>query len=108
VSTKYQIIIIGAKSPLIKDIVNILYHHIKELGLTKKLIFVIKESNFYKDYKNNAPAYCLYFGDNSGDFKNLDILITLINDATLILPIVDDLSKFNKLIPKELENINGF
>lgn len=107
-STKYQIIIIGAKSPLIKDIVNILYHHIKELGLTKKLIFVIKESNFYKDYKNNAPAYCLYFGDNSGDFKNLDILITLINDATLILPIVDDLSKFNKLIPKELENINGF
>lgn len=52
--------------------------------------------------------YCLYFGDPGGNFKNVDLLNTLINDASLILPITNDLTQFKQTIPKLLETINGF
>ena len=41
-------------------------------------------------------------------FRSQDILAKLITDATLILPIVTDLTKFTQQIPSELNNINGF
>jgi hypothetical protein len=76
--------------------------------LLKESIKEIDEANFHTGYKGNAPTFCLYFGSDSGSFKNLDILSTLIRDANLILPIGSDLKKFSKQIPKELGNVNGF
>jgi len=106
--TKYQIIIIGSNNNLIKEILKILFRHINELGLQAKSITIITEENFYNKYKANAPTFCLYFSNNDGDFKSLDILKILQKDATLILPIVDQITKFSKLIPPELRNVNGF
>lgn len=107
-TTKYQIIKIGADNPFYKEVLETLYYHIEELGLAKESILVIDENNFKSDYKRNAPTFCLYFGDNSGSFKNIDLLETLIKDANLILPIVSDITKFSSQIPKKIENVNGF
>jgi len=107
-TTKYQIIKIGDDNSFYKNVLGVFYLHITELGLSKDSIIEIDESNFLKEYKRNAPAFCLYFGSNSGSFKNLDLLNTLINDAILILPIVSDLQKFNAQIPEVLKNVNGF
>ena len=106
--TKYQIVKIGSDNPFYKDVMETLYNHIDELGLAKDSILEIDESNFKDEYKGNAPTFCLYFGSNSGDFKNIDLLEVLINDANLILPVVVDLEKFSRQIPKELSNVNGF
>lgn len=106
--TKYQIILIGDRNPLINDILTALFDHISELGLNKESIILIEESNFHTKYKKNAPDFCLYFSDTVGDFKNLDILETLLNDATLVLPVVTDLGKFEQVVPEALKNINGF
>lgn len=105
--TKYQVIKIGHKLPYDDDIFKIFYHHIKELGIAIDCIKIIDETNFYQ-YEANAPTFCLYYGHENGVFKNQDILDKLINDATLILPIVADLTNFRKLIPSQLHNINGF
>lgn len=106
-TTKYQIIKIGAKNAFYKEVLDAFYLHIVELGLSKDSIIEIDESNFHAEYKRNAPAFCLYFGRKSGSFKNIDLLKTLIKDAILILPIASDLMKFNYQIPKELRNVNG-
>jgi hypothetical protein len=106
--TKYQLIKIGADNIFYKEILDTLYHHINELGLAKESILEIDERNFHVDYKGNAPTFCLYFSNDSGSFKNIDLLEILIKDANLILPIASDLSKFSTQIPKELANVNGF
>ncbi|MDP2301048.1 MAG: toll/interleukin-1 receptor domain-containing protein [Ignavibacteria bacterium] len=107
-TTKYQIIKLGADNPLYKEVLDTLYHHIAELGLAKEAILEIDESNFKTEYKGNAPTFCLYFGSDAGTFKNIELLEILINDANLILPIASDTTKFKLQIPKELENVNGF
>ncbi|MFA6013043.1 MAG: toll/interleukin-1 receptor domain-containing protein [Desulfobacteraceae bacterium] len=106
--TKYQIIKIGADNPFYKEVLDTLYHHIAELGLAKESILEIDENNFKTEYKGNAPTFCLYFGSDSGSFKNIDLLKILIKDANLILPVVSDLENFSSQIPKELANVNGF
>lgn len=107
-TTKYQIIKIGAANPFYNEVMDTLYHHVRELGLPKDSILEINENNFKTDYKGNAPTFCLYFGSDSGSFSHLDLLNILIKDANLILPIASDITKFNFQIPPELENINGF
>jgi hypothetical protein len=106
--TKYQLIKLGTENPFHKEVLDTLYHHVSELGLTKESIIEIDDSNFKSKYKANAPAFCLYFGSNSGLFNDINLLEILIKDANLILPIVSDLGKFRSQIPKELENVNGF
>ncbi len=106
--TQYQVILIGDQNLLQKEILETLFRHTTELGLQKESIVVIEPDNFLKEYKANAPAFCLYSGSDTGDFKNLDILDTLLKDATLILPIVTDFKFFKKHIPEVLWNINGF
>src|ERR1035437_3675352 len=107
-TTKYQIINLGAKNLHYNEVLDTLLHHIEELGLAKESILEIDENNFKSEYKGNAPSFCLYFGDDSGSFQNIDLLKILIKDATLILPIASDITKFNLQIPEELTNVNGF
>ncbi|HLP32513.1 MAG TPA: toll/interleukin-1 receptor domain-containing protein, partial [Bacteroidia bacterium] len=107
-TTKYQIIKLGSDNPFYKEVLDTLYHHIIELGIAKESIIEIDETNFSQEYKGNAPTFCLYFGSNSGDFKNIDLLDILIKDANLVLPIASDITKFKHQIPTELENVNGF
>lgn len=106
--TRYQLICIGEKSKYLNEVIDAFFRHTTELGVDKDSINVIDSSNFKTDYKSNAPAFCLYFGSESSNFKNLDILNILIKDATLILPIATDLEKYKIQIPKDLENVNGF
>ncbi len=84
------------------------YKHIEELGMPLDMVVFLDEKNFNSEYKPNTPMYCLYFGVPGSNFKNTDILTKLINDASLILPITDDLTRFKQTIPKQLETINGF
>ncbi len=107
-TTKYQIIKIGADNPFYKEVLDTLYYHIEELGLAKESILEIDETNFIAEYKGSAPTFCLYFGSDSGSFKNVDLLEVLIKDANLILPIASELAKFSSQIPTELGNVNGF
>jgi hypothetical protein len=106
--TKYQLIRIGENNSFYSEILKTLYSHISELGLQKDCITEIDENNFSTEYKANAPTFCLYFGSSSGAFDNQDILAKLIKDATLVLPVVSDLTKFTQQIPTELHNTNGF
>lgn len=104
---KYQFIHIGNTSPFLNRILNSFFRKIDDLGMKSDLINVINPINFIKEYQSNLPTYCLYFGDSSGDFKDIGILQTLINDDALILPIVPDINSFVKSVPNELAKING-
>lgn len=106
IQTKYQLAFIGNASPFKKEILDAFFSHIAELGLAKDAIMLLDEMNFRKEYKANAPTVALYFGGST--FPNLDILNNLVKDANIILPIVDDKTKFNALTPKILHPINGF
>lgn len=107
-TTKYQLIRIGADNPLYNEVLRTFYHHIKELGIVIESIVEIDESNFDVLYTGNAPSFCLYFGSENGHYKNIDILKILITDANLILPVVSNIKKFTVQIPPELINVNGF
>lgn len=105
--TRYQTILIGNENSFISQIRESLNQHIAELGILADSLLYIDQSNF-SEYKANAPAVCLYFGDNDGKFSDTDLLHTLTNDATLIIPLVDNLDNFKAAIPEQLHKINGY
>lgn len=107
-TTKYQLIILGSKTDFIKEILDIFYLRISEMGIDQNSISEINNTNFKKLYRANAPSFCLYFGNENGDYQNVGILKILLYDATLTLPIVTDFKHFDKQIPEILRNINGF
>lgn len=106
--SKYQIVFIGNKHLFEKDILDLIYYHLKELGVDKDYVVVIDENNISTEYKENAPLFCLYFGDSAGDFKNIALLDKLIANGSLILPVVDDLRRIETAIPVQLHRINGY
>lgn len=105
--TKYQLVFIGHNNPLKPKILTIFFKHIEDLGLSNSSIIVLEENNFKDNYASNSPTVAIYFGNDTKDFQNLDILDILINDATFILPVVNNIEKFSSLVPKQLHPING-
>lgn len=105
--TKYQIILLGSNSSLLDNIKESLNRHVDELGILADFLIYIDKTNF-SEYKANAPAVCLYFGSNEGMVGDLELLRSLINDATLIIPLVVDLKSFKECTPEELHKINGY
>src|SRR5690606_29179710 len=65
---------------------------------------VINENNF-EDYRNNQPAFTIYFGDSEGEYKHIKFVKKLIKDANPILPVYYD--SFENEIPEVLSNYNG-
>ncbi|WP_313190929.1 toll/interleukin-1 receptor domain-containing protein [Sphingobacterium sp.] len=106
--TKYQFIFIGKPIPFKHEIEQIFRKRIEDLGIDNNAILIIDEENFQTAYIANAPAFCLYYGDEDGVFPNHDILEILIDDATLILPVVCDLNEIGNIIPERLRKINAF
>jgi hypothetical protein len=106
--TRYQIAILGARPRLLDQIVETIFFHISELGIDKNYITFLNENNFDLNYKANAPTFCMYFGDPTEIFRNVDILEKLIKDASLIVPVVNDLNSITKSTPEILHGINGF
>lgn len=105
---KYQLIYIGDKHPLLDKIIKTFNHHIEELNIVKDSIIFINDANFNTEYKSNVPTVVLYFGSETGDFKNVDILDRVLKSVEIVLPIVNDLIEFPKKVPNQLTAINGF
>ncbi|AND14843.1 toll/interleukin-1 receptor domain-containing protein [Proteus mirabilis] len=101
----YQLVLLGDKEKYEKPIVNWLLIQTKILGIQNEFIKVINRLNF-NEYLPNNPTYGLYFGSENTSLDQ-NILNTLIDDATLILPIIPDLSLANHYLPKELHPINA-
>jgi hypothetical protein len=104
---KDQLIILGTESPIVENIKNLFFKKLDDLKLPKDIVKIIDDKNFQEDYSGNQPAFVLYIGDISGDFKDLDIAEKLVKDGTMILPIYFTSESFSKEIPKVLENQNG-
>lgn len=104
---KYQLIVIGSKVSVIDDLIKLFLKKVDELNLPKESIKVIQSDNFENEYQGNQPAFVFYFGDEKGDFKDIDKSEKLLKDGTLILPIYFNDDCFSKEIPKTLENQNG-
>jgi len=107
-NTKYQLVFIGTENTYKESIADTFTKRIQELGLTTNSIIILDEKNFQNDYKKNSPTVALYFGGNVSNFPNIDILDTLIQDASFILPIGDDLDRILAQIPKNINSLNGF
>ena len=69
---------------------------------------VIDDLGFKNTFKSNAPGVCIYFGERTTNFKNLDSLDLLLLESIITIPVVDDLQNFSSQIPKQLRGINGF
>jgi hypothetical protein len=107
VTTRYQVILIGNENQYNVDIVDTFIKRILELGLSESAVAILNKTNFHHEYQGNSPSVCLYFGVGA-PYANIDILNICINDAIFVIPILDDLTSFSLLIPRELELINGF
>lgn len=106
---KYQLIILGNDAPEKHKILNKFFEKIKDLGINREVIKIIKEESYTKEYMGNQPSFALYFGDLKGNHKSLDVTEKLMKDGTMILPIFFGNQKgaFSKEIPSILSNQNG-
>lgn len=103
----YQLVFLGKEEKYKELIIEQLYKQIEQLGICISSIKIIDRLNFDKEYQANNPTYCLYFGslDKSRDQY---FIKKLIQDATLILPIVTRLDDVSISIPDLLKEINAF
>lgn len=106
-TTQYQLILLGANHRYTGKIIAGLKLRIKELGLEADALRIIRPSRFKKYYRANAPAFCLYFGSATSTPLHLPQIDTLLQHATLILPIVSDLNKIATEVPPQLQSLNG-
>ena len=104
---KYHLILLGSDVPIKQDILSQINKELVHLGLPEDFIKIIESADLERVYKGNQPAFAIYFGDEEGDFKDLDITEKLIKDGTMILPIYFNVGAFETEIPKKLENQNG-
>ncbi|AYN67466.1 toll/interleukin-1 receptor domain-containing protein [Euzebyella marina] len=102
---KYQLITLGSDVRERQIIINQIREDLRNLKLPEEFIKVIPASSIEDEYKGNQPAFALYFGDTSSDFKDLDVTQKLLKDGTMILPIFYD--SFETDIPRVLENQNA-
>lgn len=101
---KYQLIILGTIKPLVESIISTFYEKIEELKLQKEFYEIYFKDNL-NSYKGNQPAFVLYFGNENGNFEDLDDIQILLNEGNIVLPIF--FNSFGKEIPKILSNQNG-
>lgn len=102
---KYQLILLGNLGKNSNNIKKLFFEKLVELKLPEEAYVVINQNNFVQDYKENQPAFCLYFGYTNGNHNELSFIKKIIIDASPILPIF--YNSFSDEIPEELENYNG-
>lgn len=105
--TKYQLITIGHHSRYSDQVIALFKEKIIDLGLDEASIQIINASNFSIEFKENAPAVCVYFGEATSDHKDLSILNKLLEEAVFIIPAVSTLENFSTQVPEKLKGING-
>lgn len=104
---KYQLILLGSDAPFKQNILSQINKELVHLGLAEDFIKIIEPADLESEYKGNQPAFAIYFGNERGDFKDLNIIEKLIKDGIMILPIYINDGAFGTEIPKELKNQNG-
>lgn len=103
---KYQLVLVGPSDLYRKKTVDLFFKRIEDLGLSRDSVIIQDEQNFFNEFKPNCPAVCIYFGV-VGAVKNLDVLNVLINESSVVIPVVSDLNHFSDYAPEQLKGING-
>jgi hypothetical protein len=105
---KYQIILLGSHE-LESQVLDAFYERIQELGLNKNMFNEIRVENFKNDFKSNTPSVCLFFGKAEPVSESVENIIQTLKDAASpIIPIVSDTSRCKQEIPESLSTINAF
>lgn len=112
---KYQLIFLGEDFGINNIIQENLLEKLSELGVDHGHVNFINSQNV-DGYSDRNPSFCLYMGHephqcalaNGLIYKDEKFAEKLVNDATLILPIIEKhLDNFNGLIPSQLRQFNG-
>ncbi len=101
---KYQLIFLGTIKPLASSLISKYYEKIEELRLQKEFYEIYFKEQL-DSYKGNQPTFIIYFGNENGDFEDLEEIEMLLKDGNIVLPIF--LNSFSQEIPKILSNQNG-
>jgi hypothetical protein len=81
---------------------------VDDLGISRDFFKIIDRYNF-EEYTDANPAFCIYVGNRSEtNFLDEEFVEELVNNATLLLPVIDEnLSEFNNLVPELIQKYNG-
>ena len=79
---KYQLIILGSYIGGVKEITDLFSKRLDELNLQKDFYQIIFSSDFDKEYRGCQPTFTIYFGNQTGDFLDLEKLKSCLMMAT--------------------------
>lgn len=102
---KYQLILLGSFDGTENEISNLFLKRLEELQLQANFYEIVYSRDFNALYKGNQPTYTIYFGNQSGNFQDLDKIERLLKEGNIILPIFHN--SFSAEIPEILGNQNG-
>ena len=102
---KYQLIILGSYFGGVTEISDLFSQRLDELNLQKDYYQIIFSADFDKEYRGCQPTFTIYFGNQTGDFLDLEKIEKLLNDGNIVLPIFRN--SFSAEIPSILGNQNG-
>jgi hypothetical protein len=103
--SSYQLIVLGNDNKFHNLVMETLHARLEELGLLRDMLEIIDSNGFADNYRANSPVVAIYYGGILHD--DLAIIDRLKIDASLILPVCQNLSTFAQEIPENLRSING-
>ena len=104
-TASYQIVFLGADSPLVVSLASALMSAIADIGLPGDSIAFYNEGNA-ADRDLSKPAMGIYIGSEDRA-TDTDLVTELIEDGTIIAPIVSDAGRVHAEIPPQLRHINA-
>lgn len=102
---KYQLILLGSFDGNENEITDLFLKRLEELNLQKEFYQIVYSRDFDSEYKGNQPTYTIYFGNQSGDFEDVEKIKILMAEGNIVLPIF--YNSFSSEIPEILKNQNG-
>ena len=104
---KYQVGLLGKPGGTEKRLLQLIRKGFKDLGIRSGLLSVLRDDEI-SDRDRKAPFVLIYFGSSGPpSAETLQTLDELLEDSVPIFPCVDDLTKFNALVPSAISAING-
>lgn len=102
----YQVLFLGRREYMREALTERLTSALSELGLPKESMNFLEEGSG-PDRQKNLPTIAIFLGYQGADDDPHDDLIELLEDSSVVIPVVKDLNQISNYLPSSLLHINA-
>ena len=108
VPSPYQVVLLGQTRPAVRDALRqTLVARMREMDLDVDAHVAFLDASTAGTVTQAGPVVCAFIGGHGYDVADAAAVAQLVNDAVLVLPLVESLDGYRDQVPESLWPING-